>query len=101
MATPVASVPGARVPARRRGRAAATLVAKRPLDRSHDPVIRIEEALVHLGPAVEPVALRRDREQPRRVVEAVVLRDALDDRLVALFAECALRRRRPEVLEER
>src|SRR4029077_5363198 len=78
----------------------AALLANRPLDLGHDPLLRVEEARVHLHPAVEPELRRADREEPRRLEEVVALRHALDHRAVALIGECLLGRGRPEVLVE-
>src|SRR6266516_2499990 len=76
-------------------------MAKGPLDPGHDPLVRVEEAAVHLRPAVEAPLLRGDREQPRRFHEPVALRNALEDGPVALVRERPLGSRRPEVLVER
>src|SRR5690349_22429396 len=80
---------------------AATSVAKRLFDLRHDPVRRMEEAGLHLRPPVQPQLRRVDREQAGRLVELVVLRDALHDWAEPLRGERLLGRRRPEELVER
>src|SRR5512133_2689148 len=102
MAMPLATAPPARPETTPAGRSrTAALLANRPLDLGHDPLLRVEEARVHLRPAVQPVLRRADREEPRRREEVVALRDALDHRAEALVGKGLLRGGRPEVLVER
>src|SRR5437773_12468010 len=98
---PLASEPPARPETARGCSRTAASVAKRPLDRGHDPLVRVEEATVHLRPAVEAPFLRIDPEEARRLYKLVALRGALDNRPVALVRECLLGGGRPEVLVER
>src|SRR5438105_2240793 len=85
----------------RRGRAGATavaaLVAKTRFDPRHNPGLRVEEALLDLGPAAELL----DREEPRpdRIVE--LLDDASHDRPVAVLAEDRLSLRGVQEADER
>src|SRR5690349_14271288 len=85
VAMPRARPPPARDQPAPAGRSTATaLVAKRLFDLGHDPLRRVEEARVHLGPAVQPVLRGVDREQALRRVEGVALQPALPAGPVAL-----------------
>src|ERR1044071_4987285 len=96
---PRASAPPARSETTPAGRSsAATSVAKRLFDLGHDPRRGVEEARLHLRPPVEAELRRVDREQAGRLVELVVLGDALHDRPETLRGERLLRRRRPQIL---
>src|ERR671933_1549894 len=83
---------------RGRGRAtAAALLAKPRLDLRHDPRLRVEELLLHPGPAAE--APDREEPGPHRVAE---LPDhAPEHRPEAVLAEDRLRLRGVEEADER
>src|SRR5262249_16691845 len=68
-----------------------------PLDLRHDPVARVEELLVHLRPAAEPL----DREHTRRIGEAESLRRAAHHRAVAVLGPDHLGGLRAQEVDER
>src|SRR5215210_5679277 len=87
----------------RAGRATATLASDATylsLDPGHDPLVRIEEGLLHLRPAAEAELVDRELPRPRRELLLVGLEDALDDRAVPVVGEDLLRRRRLEEADE-
>src|SRR5206468_8176124 len=78
-------------------RTAAASTAKARLDLRHQPLVRVEELLLHLRPAAEIL----DREQLRPDREAEALVRTRDHRPVTALREQPLRRRRVQVLHER